>query len=223
MEINYHLENINTKPLLGKYSVHLCSYMIHRNEYILYLLELINNQYYFPHFISDNNVLEEANLHLNRLKLNGIINGYYLVDMTCYILIKLDINLNINNISPYIFSSIYEIIFMRSCLGKSVNYSVIQLFIKHPYLLYLYDTTRKAIPELGYYISTKSDINFHSFIGLDPDESGNIIIYNKEQIPSKPFIRVLSTLENYNIKQKSNTKSRTIIVDRYMIVSYHKN
>lgn len=219
----YHLEHIESKKLIGEYIVHLCCYNIYNNEYILYLLELINNQYYFPHFISNNNVLEETSDHLNRLKLNGTINGYYLIDTTCYVLIKLDINLIKDNLSPYIFGSIYEMLFMRSCLGKQVNNSVIQLFIQHPYLLYLYDTDRKAIPELGYYISSRSELNFHSYIGLDPDKNGNIIIYNTESLPETPFLRVLSTLENYNVKKKSIIKSRSLIVNKYMIVSHHKN
>lgn len=222
MDTNYHLENIATKSLFGKYNVHLCCYNIYNNEYILYLLELINDAYYFPHFVSDNNVLEESKQHLIQLKLDGDIKGYYLLDKSCYILIQIDINSTVNNISPYIFGSIYEILFMRTCIDKHIDNSVIQLFIQHPYLLYLYDTHRKPIPELGYYITEKSLINYHTYIGLDPDEKGHITIYNCEKIPSKSFIRVLSTLNNYNVKEHSNKKSRTIVIDKYMIVSHHK-
>ena len=223
MDINYHLENIESQPLFGKYKVHLSCYTIYKNEYILYLLELINNQYYFPHFTSEYNVLEETKQALIKLNLDGDVQGYYLLDDSCYIMITLHIVPNIENISPYIFGSIYEILFMRTCLGKSIDNSIIQLFIKHPYLLYLYDNGRKAIPELGYYMTTPSSLYFHSYIGLDPNERGNIIIQNIESIPEGSFIRVLSTLQNYNIKKKSSIKSRSIIVDNYMVVSAHKN
>lgn len=223
MDINYHLENIITESLFGKYTVHLCCYTISKNEYILYLLELINNNYYFPHFISNNNVVEEASDSLTRLNLHGIVKGYYLQNTNCYLLIQLNIHPTIDTISPYIFSSIYEILFMRSCLGQPVHHSVVQLFIHHPYLLYLYDKNRKAIPELGYYKTSKSELNFHSYIGLDPDENGNIILYNSEKVPQSPFVRVLSTVENYNVKNTSTIKSRTLIVNKYMIVSSHKN
>ena len=222
MNTNYHLENIETKSLIGEYTVHLCCYNIYKNEYILYLLELIKEQYYFPHFVSVNNVLEETKQHLNKLTLDGTIQGYYLVDSTCYVLIHLSIDTIIDNISPYIFGSIYEILFMRTCIGKKIDTSIVQLFIQHPYLLYLYDNNRKPIPELGYYITEKSSINYHTYIGLDPNDNGHIVIYNCEKLPEKPFIRVLSTLTNYNIKQPSNTKCRTIVIDKYMIVSHHK-
>ena len=135
MDINYNLENILTQSIFGKYNVHLCCYSIYKTEYILYLLEQIDNQYYFPHFISSNNVLEESKYYLDKLKINGIAKGYYLIDTNCYILIQQDIDIDMNNISPYTLVSIYEIIFMRSCLEKQVNNSVIQLFILHPYLL----------------------------------------------------------------------------------------
>ena len=87
----------------------------------------------------------------------------------------------------------------------------------------MYDKNRKAIPELGYYKTSKSELNFHSYIGLDPDENGNIILYNSEKVPQSPFVRVLSTVENYNVKNTSTIKSRTLIVNKYMIVSSHKN
>ena len=222
MDTNYHLENIETKLLLGEYMVHLCCYNIYNDEYILYLLELIKDQYYFPHFVSHNNVLEETKQHLNLLTLDGIIKGYYLVDTTCYVLIHLSLDVIIDNISPYIFGSIYEILFMRSCIGKKIDISIVQLFIQHPYLLYLYNNNRKPIPELGYYITEKRAINYHTYIGLDPNEDGHIVIYNCEKIPEKSFIRVLSTLNNYNVKEHSNKKSRTIVIDKYMIVSHHK-
>ena len=222
MNTNYHLENIETKSLFGEYTVNLCCYNIYNNEYILYLLELINEQYYFPHFISTNNVLEESTYYLNKLQINGDIKGYYLVNTTCYILIHLSIDIIMYNISPYIFGSIYEILFMRSCIGKKINTSIIQLFIQHPYLLYLYDSNRKPIPELGYYMTEKNLINYHTYIGLEPNKDGHIEIYNCEKIPDKSFIRVLSTLDNYNIKHHSNTKNRTIIIDKYMVVSHHK-
>tara|TARA_Y100000748_G_C15395984_1_gene449449 strand:+ start:51 stop:722 length:672 start_codon:yes stop_codon:yes gene_type:complete len=223
METKYHLENIESKPLHGEYTVQLCNYLIYNNKYILYLLEIINGHYYFPHFISKENVLEEAKHHFNKLHLNGTIKGYYVVDATCYILIHLTMETIKYNISPYTFVSIYEILFMRSCLGKPIDNSVIQLYIHYPYLLYLYNTTRLAIPELGYYNTTKSDLNFHAYIGLDPDEEGNIIIYNMDGLPEGEFLRVLSSIQHYNVKQKSTIKSRHMIIDDYMIVSYHKN
>ena len=223
MNITYHLENIETKPLTGEYTVHLCCYNIYNNEYILYLLELIKDQYYFPHFVSYNNVLEETKQHLNQLNLDGIIKGYYLVNDICYVVIHLSIDINRNNISPYIFGSIYEMLFIRACIGKKIDMSVVQLFITYPYLLYLYDdNNRKSIPELGYYMTEKKYINYHTYIGLDPNKDGHIVIYNYEKLPHKSFIRVLSTLDNYNIKQHSNTKTRTMVIDKYMIVSYHK-
>ena len=223
MPIKYNLENIELKPLFGQYMVHICNYLICKEEYILYLLELINNEHYFPHFISKNNVLEEVKENMIRLKLDGEIKGYYLLNNNCYIIIELRMNIMIENISPYIFASIYEIIFMRTCLGKQITNSIIQLFIQFPNLLYLYNDVRKAIPELGYYITTNSDINFNAYIGLDSNEDGNIVIYNKESLPEKPFLRVLSTLENYKVKEKSSVKSRSIIVKKYIVVSYHKN
>ena len=223
MPIKYNLENIELKPLFGQYTVHICNYLICKEEYILYLLELINNEYYFPHFISKNNVLEEVEENMIRLKLDGKIKGYYLLNNNCYVIIQLHMNIMIENISPYIFASIYEIIFMRTCLGKQITNSVIQLFIQFSHLLYLYNDVRKPIPELGYYITTTSDINFNAYIGLDSNEDGNIVIYNKESLPEKPFLRVLSTLENYKVKEKSSVKSRTIIVKKYIVVSYHKN
>ena len=112
---------------------------------------------------------------------------------------------------------------MRTCLGNAINISIIQLFIKHPYLLYLYNNNRKDIPELGYYTTTPSLLYFHSYIGLEPDDAGNIIIYNKEDVPKYPFIRVLSTLQNYKVKELSNIKSRQLIIDNYIVVSAHKN
>lgn len=222
MDINYYLENIVTESLFGKYNIHLCCYTIYNNEYLLYLLELINEQYYFPHFKSKNNVLEESKYYLNKLKINGDIKGYYLIDINCYILIQQDINYTVHNTSPYIYASIYEMLFMRSCLEKMVHISVVQLFIQHPYLLYLYDTHRKDIPELGYYITENKLINYHTYIGLDSNEKGHIEIYNCEKIPAKSFIRVLSTLNNYNVKHHSNAKNRTIVIDKYMVVSHHK-
>lgn len=223
MNTKYYLENIEIKPLFGEYTVHLCCYIIYNNEYILYLLELINKQYYFPHFISSNNILEESEQYLNRLQIDGDIKGYYLINNNCYVLINISIDTIIDNIFPYIFGSIYEIIFMRSCIDNKIHILIVQLFIQHPYLLYLYNNNnRKPIPELGYYITEKNLINYHTYIGLEPNKDGHIIIYNCNKIPEKSFIRVLSTLNNYNIKEHSNTKNRTMIIDKYMIVSHHK-
>ena len=223
METKYHLENIETKSILGEYTVHLCNYIIYNNQYILYLLELIEKQYYFPHFISKGNVLEESTQYINKLKLNGNIKGYYILNNECYIMINLHMDISIQSITPYVFSSIYEIIFMRSCLGEKIHNSIIYLFIQHPYLLYLYDNTRKAIPEMGYYITSTSRLYYNAYIGLDPNEDGNIILHNNESVPNKPYIRILSTLKNYKIKSRSTTKSRIIVIDNYMVVSYHKN
>ena len=64
---------------------------------------------------------------------------------------------------------------MRSCIGKKIDISIVQLFIQHPYLLYLYNNNnRKPIPELGYYITEKRAINYHTYIGLDPNEKESI-------------------------------------------------
>ena len=53
---------------------------------------------------------------------------------TCYVLINLDINLIMNNISPYIFGSVYEILFIG--VFRNRDHSVVQLFITI-HLLYL--------------------------------------------------------------------------------------
>ena len=129
----------------------------------------------------------------------------------------------IEGLSPYVFGSVYEIIFMRSCLGAKIHDSIIRLYIQHPYLLYLYENTRKPIPEMGYYITSTSGLNYNTYIGLDPNEDGHLIVHNKDSVPNQPFIRILSTLKNYQVKSESTTKSRSIVIDNYMVVSYHKN
>ena len=151
----YRLDNLSKNlPENKECLVHLCCFSIQTNfapvTYLTYLLEIINDKLYFPHFVSSN-YLEDCNKHMNLMGISGLYKGIISDKNNLYIFFELKENITLvaqeNN---YILAVMYEILFPRTINNKNIDYSVLKIFIENDFLRKLYKNDEALyIPEVG--------------------------------------------------------------------------
>ena len=180
----YKINNIietNIINLKSNKLIHLCIFTIVENiksiPFLLYLLnkDLKTNTLYFPHFYTNDNIYKKAKEYINTIFSlwtdQPIMKGYIETANNIYIFYEQTYNYNLEKMESkeiWWWSSIYEIINIKTILNYVIDNSVYKIFYANPELIVLFDSNdnKLEIPIIGYYGAYYTYISFIAAFGL---------------------------------------------------------
>lgn len=173
----YNIDKIldNKKEILySSKRVNICLYKICKSNenipFLMYLLNNINNTMYFPNFFTDKEILNECNNNLQILlryyKTKIIYKGFKETKNNIYIFFYSNLDLElINNKSndKWWWTTIFEIVNLKSILNYNIDRLVYSIFFKNPLLTCLFNKNNEKIIT-GIITFIGSNLDYTNFI-----------------------------------------------------------
>jgi hypothetical protein len=161
--------------------VNLCIFNIIENNmrppFILYLLnkDEKTNILYFPHFYTTDNILDAVNENINKIfnswSSKPQFKGYLETRSNIYMFYEQKYAYNIEKLEYkdiWWWTSIFEILNIKTVLNFSIHRTVYSMFYKKPILISLFDINDEKIliPYIGYFGSYYTYVTFIATFGI---------------------------------------------------------
>ena len=173
---SYYIDTIldNKTKIYSSKRVNICLYKICKSKenipFLMYLLNKINNIMYFPNFYTDKEILNECNNKFQILLINYkkkiIYKGFKETKNNIYIFFNCDLELELIDIKSndkWWWTTIFEIINLKSILNFNVDRLVYSIFFKNKLLLSLFTENNKKIMS-GIITFIGSNLDYTNFI-----------------------------------------------------------
>ena len=158
-------------------TVNICIYSVYTETskpYLMYLLHKKNDTFIWPKFISKGDVINECKSKLVKLEISDDVKfeGYIKNNDSINIFYKLtenfDYNQNLRNETPFLFATMYEILFSRKIMYFNIDKKVIDIFITERRLQYLLDKQNLLyqLPIVMYNGAPSHKLDFYLEAGL---------------------------------------------------------